>query len=71
MQDEHDGSVAVLRRWAAVIDAHDWAGLPALLHPSFRCELVHTGEVFDGPSWVRFNAEYPGFQSFAGRRRRG
>lgn len=53
---------ALLTRLAAVIDAHDWDGLPALLHPDFACRLVHTGEVFDREQWVRFNADYPGFE---------
>ncbi len=57
-------AVELLRRLAATVDAHDWAGLPAMLHPDFRCRLVHTGEVFDAPSWVRFNADYPGFERF-------
>lgn len=51
-------------RLAAAIDAHDWDALPGLLHPGFTCRYVHTGERFDGPAWVRLNAEYPGFQSF-------
>jgi len=51
-------------RLAEVIDAHDWVGLPALLHRDFTCRLVHTGEVFDAATWVRFNADYPGFQRF-------
>lgn len=58
------GPEDLLHRLAAVIDAHDWAGLPALLDEGFRCELVHTGEVFDKDSWVRFNADYPGFERF-------
>jgi len=55
---------AVLTRLAATIDAHDWDGLPALLHPDFTCRLVHTGETFDRDGWVRFNADYPVFQRF-------
>lgn len=55
-------TAALLTRLAEVIDAHDWAGLPALLHPDFTCRLVHTGEVFDRHQWVRLNADYPGFQ---------
>ena len=58
-------AAALLTRLAEVIDAHDWAGLPALLHPDFTCRLVHTGEVFDRDQWVRLNADYPGFQSMA------
>ncbi|RYB93036.1 nuclear transport factor 2 family protein [Nocardioides oleivorans] len=53
---------AVLTRLAEVIDAHDWEGLPALLHDDFTCRLVHTGEEFDKDAWVRFNADYPGFE---------
>ena len=55
-------AAALLTRLAAVIDAHDWEGLPDLLHADFTCRLVHTGEVFDKDTWVRFNADYPGFQ---------
>ena len=55
-------AAALLTRLAAVIDAHDWDGLPDLLHPEFTCRLVHTGEVFDKAQWVRFNADYPGFE---------
>ncbi len=52
----------LLTRLAEVIDAHDWDGLPALLHPAFTCRLLHTGEVFDRDQWVRLNADYPGFE---------
>ena len=55
-------AAALLTRLAEVIDAHDWQGLPALLHPDFTCRLVHTGEVFDRAGWARLNADYPGFQ---------
>lgn len=55
-------TAALLTRLAAVIDAHDWDGLPDLLHPGFTCRLAHTGEVFDKEQWVRFNADYPGFE---------
>ncbi|MFI7546490.1 nuclear transport factor 2 family protein [Actinoplanes sp. NPDC049599] len=55
-----DASV-MMRRLADVIDAHGWDELPALLHDDFVCRYVHTGETFDGASWVRLNAEYPGF----------
>lgn len=53
-----------MERLAQVIDAHRWDELPALLHPEFVCQYVHTGETFDRESWVRVNAEYPGFQNF-------
>jgi ketosteroid isomerase-like protein len=55
-------AATLLTRLAEVIDAHDWEGLRALLHPDFTCRFVHTGEVFDRDGWVRLNADYPGFQ---------
>jgi ketosteroid isomerase-like protein len=55
-------AATLLTRLVEVIDAHDWAGLPALLHDDFRCRLVHTGEEFGREEWVRFNADYPGFE---------
>ena len=60
--DQDTDAAALLTRLAEVIDAHDWAGLPALLHEDFTCHLVHTGERFGRDDWVRFNADYPGFQ---------
>src|SRR6478735_5630022 len=57
-------AVDVLHRLSSVIDEHRWSDLPDLLHRDFRCRLVHTGETFDRESWVRFNADYPGFQHF-------
>jgi hypothetical protein len=55
-------AATLLARLAEVIDAHDWDRLPDLLHPDFTCRLVHTGEVFAKDEWVRFNADYPGFE---------
>jgi hypothetical protein len=54
----------MMKRLAEVIDAHQWDELPLLLHPEFSCHYVHTGETFDRDSWVRLNADYPGFQDF-------
>lgn len=54
----------MMGRLAEVIDAHDWAELPLVLHQDFVCRYVHTGETFDRSSWVRLNAEYPGFDHF-------
>ncbi|MDF1606503.1 nuclear transport factor 2 family protein [Nocardioides sp. YIM 152315] len=51
----------LMTRLCDLIDAHDWDGLPALLHDEFVCRYVHTDETFDRDSWVRLNAEYPGF----------
>ena len=48
-------------RLATVIDTRRWDKLPELLHPDFVCRYVHTNETFDRDSWVRLNAEYPGF----------
>lgn len=45
----------------AAIDAHRWDDLAQYLHPGFSCHLVHTGESFTREQWIRFNAEYPGF----------
>ena len=53
---------ALITRLAELIDAHDWRALPDVLHPDFTCRLVHTGEVFGREQWVRFNADYPGFE---------
>jgi hypothetical protein len=53
-----------MKRLADVIDGHRWDELPGLLDPAFTCHYVHTGETFDADSWVRLNAEYPGFQNF-------
>jgi ketosteroid isomerase-like protein len=52
---------AVMTRLCEAIDAHRWDDLPALLHDDFVCRYVHTGETFDRDSWVRLNADYPGF----------
>ncbi|MEV0949699.1 nuclear transport factor 2 family protein [Promicromonospora sp. NPDC050249] len=54
----------VMERLADVIDGHRWEELPTLLDPAFTCRYVHTGETFDADSWVRLNADYPGFQNF-------
>lgn len=45
------------------IDAHRWDDLEQYLHPEFNCRLVHTGETFSRDGWIRFNAEYPGFDT--------
>lgn len=54
-------ALELLTRLCEAIDAHDWQALPDLLHDDFSCRYVHTGETFDRDSWVRLNAEYPGF----------
>lgn len=53
-------SAAVLAGLWAAIDARDWDGLAARLHPSFRAEYVHTGETFDRDAFVAVNRDYPG-----------
>ena len=52
-----------MERLAEVIDGHRWDNLPSLLDPAFTCHYVHTDETYDADSWVRLNAEYPGFQN--------
>jgi hypothetical protein len=52
---------SLLTRLCDLIDAQRWADLLPLLHDDFVCRYVHTGETFDRESWVRLNAEYPGF----------
>ncbi|MGC4110213.1 MAG: nuclear transport factor 2 family protein [Nocardioides sp.] len=49
-------------RLCELIDSHRWGELSSLLHDDFVCRYVHTGESFDGETWVRLNAEYPGFE---------
>lgn len=43
------------------IDERRWDDLSGFLHKDFACRYVHTGETFDRASWIRLNAEYPGF----------
>lgn len=54
-------AAALMARLCEVIDAHEWETLPSLVHDEFVCRYVHTGETWDRESWVRLNAEYPGF----------
>ena len=56
---------AALTRFAAAIDAQDWAGLTALLAPGFTARYCHTGETFDAQTFVAFNRDYPGQWRFA------
>jgi hypothetical protein len=51
----------LLTRLCEAIDAHDWDGLGPLLADDFTCRYVHTGEVHGKDTWIRLNAEYPGF----------
>lgn len=55
-------AVALLTGLMTAIDEHRWADLERYLHPDFSCRYVHTGEHFDRASWIRLNAEYPGFE---------
>lgn len=64
MTGASEETARVVRELAEVIDGHRWSELAAVLHPDFRCRLVHTGEEFDRSAWVRLNAEYPGFNRF-------
>jgi hypothetical protein len=60
-EDTHVDARELMTRLCSLIDAREWDALPALLHDEFVCHYVHTGEMFDRNSWVRLNAEYPGF----------
>ena len=53
-------SEAVLRRYAAALDARDWHDLAGCLAPDFNSLLVHTGERFDAAGHVALNRDYPG-----------
>lgn len=55
-------STTVLVDLCRAIDEHRWDDLTSLLAEDFVCRYVHTGEEFDRDSWVRLNAEYPGFE---------
>jgi hypothetical protein len=47
--------------FAARLDARDWEGLTALLHPELLYEMPQSGERIRGRDrYVAFNAEYPG-----------
>lgn len=50
-----------LRGLMTAIDEHRWTDLTQYLHPGFICHLVHSGESFTREQWIRFNADYPGF----------
>lgn len=54
-------AVALVKAVVETIDDRRWDDLPVLLAPDITIRLVHTGETFDRDSWVRFNADYPGF----------
>jgi hypothetical protein len=60
-QDAGMDASALLTRLCDLVDAHRWSDLTTVLHDDFTCHYVHTGETFDRESWVRVNAEYPGF----------
>ncbi|MEJ1088222.1 nuclear transport factor 2 family protein [Microbacterium sp. Mu-80] len=45
----------------SAIDERRWGDLERYLHEGFSCRYVHTGESFDRATWIRLNAEYPGF----------
>ncbi|MGY2127398.1 nuclear transport factor 2 family protein [Blastococcus sp. SYSU DS0617] len=52
---------ALLTRLCRLIGDRRWTDLTPLLHDDFVCRYAHTGEAFDRETWVRLNAEYPGF----------
>lgn len=54
-------AAALLSGLMTAIDERRWEDLTDFLHEDFSCRYVHTGESFDRASWMRLNAEYPGF----------
>ncbi|GAA2905248.1 hypothetical protein GCM10017596_01440 [Microbacterium keratanolyticum] len=55
-------AVELLGGLMSAIDDRRWDDLAGYLHDDFSCRYVHTGESFDRASWIRLNAEYPGFE---------
>lgn len=55
-------AVELLGGLMSAIDGRRWGDLAAFLHDDFSCRYVHTDETFDRESWIRLNAEYPGFE---------
>lgn len=55
-------AVELLGSLMSTIDGRRWDDLGRYLHDDFSCRYVHTGESFDRASWIRLNAEYPGFE---------
>lgn len=55
-------AAALLSEVCRALDERRWGDLPAMLSAEFVCRYVHTGERFDRDSWVRLNADYPGFE---------
>ena len=54
-------AATALRDLMSAIDEHRWSDLEMYLHPDFTCLFVHSGESFSREQWIKFNAEYPGF----------
>ena len=48
-----------LARFAAILDAREWAQLPGILTEDFVAHLVHTGETLDRDGFVALNRDYP------------
>lgn len=50
---------AVVRRFLEEMQARNWDEAGACLSPSIRIEYTETGEVFEGPSFLAMNRDYP------------
>jgi ketosteroid isomerase-like protein len=54
------GTLRLLRSYVDALEARDWDGLAALLHPDIVYRLPQTREVVRGrDAYVRWNREYP------------
>lgn len=54
-----EAAQALTRVWE-LIDAQQWDSISEVLDPQVRISWVHTGEIYDGDSFIRINSEYPG-----------
>jgi hypothetical protein len=52
-------AATVLEQPGTRIDAGDWEGMAALLHPDLGVAFSNTGETFGRDGFVRLNADYP------------
>jgi limonene-1,2-epoxide hydrolase len=49
----------VVRNFHEAMQARDWDRAARYLSPTVRIEYVATGEVFEGPTFLQMNRDYP------------